>query len=67
MPKIVELKCSLCGQAHTYSGVRELLREGWFAGGVTQTGQFAKRLICPTCLERIVGRRIQPHELVMPD
>ena len=67
MPKINDLRCSLCGKEHEGGVVTELVANGWFAIGVSKTGGYARRLICPECLQRAYGREVSPDEFRVPE
>ena len=67
MAKISSLSCCLCGKEHNGSIVAELIANGWFAVGVSKTGGYAKRLICPECIQRAYGREVSPNEFGVPE
>lgn len=66
MPNVKQLFCSLCGNAHANSTASELAASGWFVSGVSKRRTSAERVICPTCLQRIYGRRLREREFRLP-
>ena len=66
MAKIEKLRCSLCGQDHGKSTASELVASGWFVSRVSRLRSSAERVICPTCLQRIYGRRLREDEFGIP-
>lgn len=64
MPRINKMRCSLCGKEHQATSACELMRQGWYVEGIGGKGmlwssEFAKRLICPECIQRIYGDGIR--------
>jgi hypothetical protein len=66
LAEITIMSCCLCGNANHVSNINELINRGWFANEPAYGGTYAKTLICPTCVTRIMGRQVSVTEMQNP-
>ena len=58
MPRVGNMRCCLCGKKHQDTVIAGLMAHGWYVEGISEKDTGAKRLICPECLQRIYGKKL---------